>query len=71
MPSLQAQITDICQRVFGWQVQVSAEQLSGVWQVHVVHAKPQDPLTRSAQEMDVIMSLQHQLDGAAIRLVVD
>ncbi len=65
-------IADICQRVLGIQVQVVAEQdAQGVWQVGVTDAKATDPLTRSQQEMDIIMSLQHGLNGAAVRLLIN
>lgn len=62
-------IEDICQRVLGGQIQVKAEQdEQSVWQVTVTGAKATDPLTRSQQEMDIIMSLQHGLAGAALCL---
>lgn len=65
-------IADICQRVLGIKVQVMAEQdAQGVWQVRVTGAKATDVLTRSQQEMDIIMSLQHGLNGAAVRLFIN
>lgn len=65
-------ITDICQRVLGARVGVAASQTDeGAWQIAVSGAKPADPLTRSQQEMDIIMSLQHGLAGAAVRLRID
>jgi hypothetical protein len=63
-------IVDICQRVLGWQVSVSVEQANGVFYIEATGAKGQDPLTRSQQEMDIIMSLQHLLNGAAIKLII-
>lgn len=65
-------ITDICQRVLGDKVHVEASQDAlHVWQVGVTGAKATDPLTRSQQEMDIIMSLQHGLNGAAVRLLIN
>lgn len=62
-------IEDICQRVLGHQIHVDAYQdEQGVWQVTVTGAKSTDPLTRSQQEMDIIMSLQHGLSGSALCL---
>lgn len=67
-----AAITDICQRVLGAGVAVVAHQSADkVWQIVVTGIKPADPLTRSQQEMDMIMSLQHCLAGAAVRLRID
>lgn len=67
-----ALITDICQRVLGARITVDASQTNeGAWQIQVLGAKPADPLTRSQQEMDIIMSLQHGLQGAAVRLRID
>ena len=67
-----AVITDICQRVLGVKVHVEAKQdVQRVWQVQVMGAKATDPLTRSQQEMDIIMSLQYGLQGAAVRLRID
>jgi hypothetical protein len=64
-------ITDICQRVLGDTVQVNASQdAQQIWQIQVTGIKPTDPLTLSQQEMDIIMSLQHGLAGAAIKLVI-
>ena len=64
-------ITDICQRVLGAKVHIQASQdAQHVWQVVVTGAKATDPLTRSQQEMDIIMSLQHGLQGAAVRLTI-
>jgi hypothetical protein len=66
-----AVITDICQRVLGSKVRVESKQdAQHVWQVRAMGAKAVDPLTRSQQEMDIIMSLQHGLAGAAIKLVI-
>ncbi len=66
-----AVITDICQRVLGDKVHIEAGQdAQRVWQVQVMGAKATDPLTRSQQEMDIIMSLQHGLQGAAVRLLI-
>lgn len=65
-------ITDICRRVLGDKVTVNAMQdEQRVWQVVVAGTKPTDPLTLSQQEMDIIMSLQHGLQGAAVRLMID
>ncbi len=67
-----AAITDICQRVLGAGVAVVTHQSSDkVWKIVVKGAKPADPLTRSQQEMDMIMSLQYRLAGAAVRLRID
>ncbi len=64
-------VSDICQRVLGDKVHIEASQdAQHVWQVLVTGAKATDPLTRSQQEMDIIMSLQHGLQGAAVRLVI-
>jgi hypothetical protein len=65
-----SRIVDICQRVLGWQISVSVEQVNAVFYIKVTGAKGQDPLTRSQQEMDIIMSLQHLLNGAAIKLII-
>ena len=63
-------IIDICQRVFGANIDVEvASSAEGVI-VWVRQATRTDPLTRSQQEMDVILSLQHLLLGAAIDLRV-
>lgn len=65
-------VSDICQRVLGDKVDIEATQdAQRVWQVVVTGAKVTDPLTRSQQEMDIIMSLQHGLHGAAVRLFVN
>jgi hypothetical protein len=67
-----AAITDICQRVLGAGVAVVAHQSADkAWQIVVTGAKPADPLTRSQQEMDMIMSLQHRLAGAAVRVIIE
>lgn len=64
-------VSDICQRVLGDKVHIEASQdAQHVWQVLVTGAKATDPLTRSQQEMDIIMSLQHGLQGAAVRLLI-
>lgn len=64
-----AVIIDICQRVLGDKVHIEAGQdAQRVWQVTVAGAKSTDPLTRSQQEMDIIMSLQHGLSGSALCL---
>lgn len=66
-----AVIIDICQRVLGDKVHIEAGQdAQRVWQVLVRGAKATNPLTRSQQEMDIIMSLQHGLQGAAVRLLI-
>jgi hypothetical protein len=67
---VQEAIIDICQRVLGWQVSVSVETADDVFVVRVTGAKAQDPLTRGQQEMDIIMSLQHLLGGAAVKLII-
>lgn len=65
-------VSDICQRVLGDKVHIEASQdARRVWQVVVTGAKATDPLTRSQQEMDIIMSLQHGLQGAAVRLLIN
>lgn len=65
-------VSDICQRVLGDKVHIEASQdVRRVWQVVVTGAKATDPLTRSQQEMDIIMSLQHGLQGAAVRLLIN
>lgn len=67
-----AVIKDICCRVLGGAIQVSAHYSTPCgWLVTVSGAKPTDPLTRSQQEMDIIMSLQHALSGAALQLRID
>jgi hypothetical protein len=68
---VQEAIIDICQRVLGWQVSVSVETADDVFVVRVTGAKAQDPLTRGQQEMDIILSLQHLLGGAAVRLIIE
>jgi hypothetical protein len=67
---VQDSIIDICQRVLGWHVSVSVESADDVFVVRVTGAKAQDPLTRGQQEMDIIMSLQHLLGGAAVKLII-
>lgn len=66
---MQAAIADICRRVLGATAIVDvvvSEQ--GRYQVTVTGIKANDPLTRSQQEMDIILSLQHLLQGAEINL---
>lgn len=65
-------IEDICRRVLGMGIDVEIQQQGAHhWYIQVYHAKQQDPLTRSQQEMDVIISLQHLLGGAAISLRIN
>lgn len=66
----QAQIIDICQRVFGTAAQVSVQYAHSVYWVEVF-CRRVDPITRSEQEMDAIIGLQHALAGAAVRLQVN
>jgi len=69
---VQAAIVDICRRVLGATALVDvvvSEQ--GLYQVTVTGIKANDPLTRSQQEMDIILSLQHRLQGAEIKLRID
>jgi hypothetical protein len=69
---VQAAIADICRRVLGATAIVDlviSEQ--GQYQVTVTGIKANDPLTRSQQEMDIILSLQHRLQGAEIKLRID
>ncbi len=69
---MQAAIADICRRVLGATAIVDlviSEQ--GQYQVTVTGIKANDPLTRSQQEMDIILSLQHRLQGAEIKLRID
>jgi hypothetical protein len=63
-------IIDICQRVFGANIDVEVASSAGGVIVWVRQAKCTDSLTRSQQEMDVILSLQHLLQGVAIDLRV-
>lgn len=66
----EAAIADICRRVLGAEcVVMVTTQAQGV-QVRVSGAPVRDPLTRSQQEMDVILSLQHLLGAVAVRLEV-
>lgn len=69
---MQAAIADICRRVLGATAIVDlviSEQ--GQYQVTVTGIKANDPLTRSQQEMDIILSLQHRLQGAEIKVRID
>ena len=63
-------ITDICQRVFGIKSIVQIDQVNNDYKVQIALHNRMDPLTQSQQEMDVIMSLQHLLDGAHVRLFI-
>lgn len=68
---MQARIIDICQRVLGANAQITPRYSDGNgWHIVVRGASVTDPLTRSQQEMDVILSLQHLLQGAEIRLEI-
>jgi hypothetical protein len=67
---ISASIVDICQRVFGATAQVTMTECAGTWCVRIQPVHKTDPLTQSQQEMDVIMSLQHLLQGAAVKLEV-
>jgi len=67
---IKARVVDICQRVFGAAAQVDVVVSDDRVQVVVKPKNRQDPLTQSQQEMDVIMSLQHLLQGAAVQLDV-
>lgn len=69
MDGVAATIEDVCRRVFGHDCQVSVAQQGNVWCVELYPAtETADPLTRSQQEMDVILCLQHLLCGAEVRL---
>lgn len=66
---MQAAIADICCRVLGLNAVVDvAGCTSAGYRVQVTGVKANDPLTRSQQEMDIILSLQHLLQGAEIKL---
>lgn len=65
---INSSIEDICQRVFGKAAEVKIDLTQGVYVVRICPSKRTDPLTQSQQEMDVIMSLQHLLQGAALKL---
>lgn len=65
-----AVIADICRRVLGAECAVAVTSGAQGVQVRVSGAPVRDPLTRSQQEMDVILSLQHLLGAVAVRLEV-
>ncbi len=65
-------IEDICRRVLGSAIHVTTDyQVNKGWLITVSDAKTTDPLTRSQQEMDIILSLQHALSGTALKLHID
>ncbi|MCI4410883.1 MAG: hypothetical protein JHC38_04330 [Thiotrichales bacterium] len=65
-------IEDICRRVLGNAIHVTADyHVNKGWLITISDAKTTDPLTRSQQEMDIILSLQHALSGVALQLHID
>lgn len=67
---VEANIIDVCQRVFGASAKTVIQQSEQGYHIQVCPVKRADRLTLAEQEMDVIMCLQHLLSGASIQLSV-